>query len=153
MVGQMLVAHCVWVRFPSFNPMESWVSGLYQQFTKLPAQKVREFESHTFRKMPVWRNWHTQWSQKPYIVGSSPTTGTKNITESIWYSKKLSVYLYKFFGRQKCSVGLGVRSHPFHGCSTGSNPVPSTNVTIRKRMTEQTLSMKWKLLKLVQRSE
>jgi hypothetical protein len=25
--------------------------------------------------------------------------GTKNITESIWYSKKLSVYLYKFFGK------------------------------------------------------
>ena len=33
------------------------------------------------------------------IEGSSPSMGTKNITESIWYSKKLSVYLYKFFGK------------------------------------------------------
>jgi len=76
-------------RYRPYTPKERWVSGLNQQFTKLPIQKVREFESHSFRKcypkgkhtgkrlvlsnsipkveqlverltlLPVWRNWHT----------------------------------------------------------------------------------------------
>ena len=54
--------------------------------------------------------------------------GYKNITESIWYSKKLSVYLYKFIETLERSVRLRVRSHPFHGCNTGSNPVQSTKI-------------------------
>ena len=44
------------VRYRPYTPTERWVSGLNQQFTKLPIQKVREFESHSFRTMPVWRN-------------------------------------------------------------------------------------------------
>ena len=37
------------VRYRPYTPKERWVSGLNQQFTKLPIQKVREFESHSFR--------------------------------------------------------------------------------------------------------
>ena len=37
-------------RYRPYTPKERWVSGLNQQFTKLPIQKVREFESHSFRK-------------------------------------------------------------------------------------------------------
>ena len=33
---------------------------------------------------------------------------------------------FRIFVLYKCSVRLRVRSHPFHGCNTGSNPVPST---------------------------
>jgi hypothetical protein len=49
MVGRKFVALYVRVRFSSVTPKERWVSGLNQQFTKLPIQKVREFESHSFR--------------------------------------------------------------------------------------------------------
>ena len=52
MVGRKFVALYVRVRFSPVTPKERWVSGLNQQFTKLPAQKVREFESHSFRKCP-----------------------------------------------------------------------------------------------------
>lgn len=50
MVGRKFVALYVRVRFSPVTPKERWVSGLNQQFTKLPIQKVREFESHSFRK-------------------------------------------------------------------------------------------------------
>ena len=49
MVGRKFVALYVRVRFSPVTPKERWVSGLNQQFTKLPIQKVREFESHSFR--------------------------------------------------------------------------------------------------------
>ena len=56
--------------FPNINKklpkQERWVRGLNQQFTKLPIQKVREFESHSFRKnSPYGGIRHTQRSQKP----------------------------------------------------------------------------------------
>ena len=53
-------------------------------------------------------------------VGSNPTFSAK----MIWKYEKFFVYLYSFIETR--SVRLRVRSHPFHGCNTGSNPVPST---------------------------
>ena len=41
--------------------------------------------------------------------------------------KDLDMWInFRIFVLHKCSVRLRVRSHPFHGCNTGSNPVLST---------------------------
>ena len=67
------------------------MSGLNQQFTKLPIQKVREFESHTFRKQcPYGGNGiHNSLRNCP-IIGSNPITGTKNKTYAMTYKKLYS---------------------------------------------------------------
>ena len=63
-------------RYRPYTPKERWVSGLYQQFTKLPAQKVREFESHSFRKCPYGGIGIRSGLRSHTIIGSSPITGT-----------------------------------------------------------------------------
>ena len=78
MVGQKFVALYVWVRFPSFNPKESWVSGWNQQFTKLPIVKgpwVRI--SHFPQKYRYGGIGIRSGLRSHTIIGSNPITGTK----------------------------------------------------------------------------
>ena len=69
-------------RYRPYTPTERWVSGLNQQFTKLPIQKVREFESHSFRKNARMAELGIRSGLRIHtIIGSSPITGTKYLVD------------------------------------------------------------------------
>ena len=93
------------VRYRPYTPTERWVSGLNQQFTKLPIQKVREFESHSFRKCPYGGIGIRSGLRSHTIIGSNPITGTNVLFFDFikspkiflrvifWYIGKIVVYL------------------------------------------------------------
>ena len=81
------------------------MSGLNQQFTKLPIQKVREFESHSFRKIAGMAELGIRSGLRSHtIIGSNPITGTK-CTFFTFYQKSENFFEGNFLVyRKNCCI-------------------------------------------------